>query len=128
MRRCPLASPTSAVLQGTKRGLRYWHLRSAVQAAVAEAAACSAPPSETAPLPELSSMPSKLEVRPPASLLRLHWTCGCEACLLGTLSQHTHGKQSHCTQSLTQVQRALCLSGNPWLGRVSGMTLDCVSS
>lgn len=34
-----MASPASAALQQTKRGLRYWRLRGAVCAAVAAAAA-----------------------------------------------------------------------------------------
>lgn len=72
--RCPLASPTSAVLQETKRGSRYWRLRSAVQQAVAAAYSdpgghpCDEP---TCALPELSSMPSPLEVRPLYEWLRI---------------------------------------------------------
>ncbi len=61
--RCPLASPTSAMLQETKRGSRYWRLRSAVRAAVTEAGPRDGHSRDPPALPELSSIPSKLEVR-----------------------------------------------------------------
>ena len=62
--RCPLAAPTGAALQSTRRGSRYWRLRSAVAAAVHRVggggAAAAAPPSQEG---QPSPLPSKLEVR-----------------------------------------------------------------
>ena len=62
--RCPLAAPTGAALQSTRRGSRYWRLRSAVAASVHRAGgggapAAAAPSQEGQPSP----LPSKLEVR-----------------------------------------------------------------
>ena len=62
--RCPLAAPTGAALQSTRRGSRYWRLRSAVAASVhqadgAGATAAALPSQEGQPSP----LPSKLEVR-----------------------------------------------------------------
>ena len=61
--RCPLASPSSAMLQETKRGSRYWRIRSGVRSAVMGAGSGAGNPRNSPSLPELSSIPSKLEVR-----------------------------------------------------------------
>ena len=61
--RCPLAAPTGAALHSTKRGSRYWRLRSAVAAAVHHA---SSPSQEAVPISQSAEspvLPSKLEVR-----------------------------------------------------------------
>ena len=60
--RCPLAAPTGSALHSTKRGSRYWRLRSAVAAAVHHA---SSPGQEAGPASqsaESPALPSKLEV------------------------------------------------------------------
>ena len=73
--RCPLAAPTGAALHSTKRGSRYWRLRSAVAAAVHSA---SSPSREAAPAPQSAeppALPSKLEVRSCALPQRLCSSC-----------------------------------------------------
>lgn len=60
--RCPLAAPTGAALHSTKRGSRYWRLRSAVAVAVHSASSSG---QETIPAPQSAeppALPSKLEV------------------------------------------------------------------
>ena len=61
--RCPLAAPTGAALHSTKRGLRYWRLRSAVAAAVARAGSLGSEAGTPAQQGlEPPPLPSKLEV------------------------------------------------------------------
>ena len=63
MCRCPLAAPTGAALHSTKRGSRYWRLRSAVAAAVHSASSPGQEAVYASHSAEPPALPSKLEVR-----------------------------------------------------------------
>lgn len=59
----PLAAPTGAVLQGVRRGSRYWPLRATVRAAVSAAAAGMLPRARPHSDPaDGGGVPSRLEV------------------------------------------------------------------